>query len=430
VANRLERNFTRRVMDAFIPAFEKQRVLSKTVDSQLFKGKFTPKSGEYVDIKRPHRYKSKRTTGGDISSLTANNIVSARAFAKVQDYITVDIEWTNKEEALELNQLTEIIAPAAVEAVTTLETSLGEFMLQNAGLSYGTPGNAVSTWGNVAGARSFMNAIGAPMGDKYYVMNDFTVEALADVQNSLTGGADRLVTTAWEEAQISTKFAGLNALASNSMATRTSGSSADRVGALAATPTATYANVKDNYVQSLSLTGLTVSKTAALKAGDILEFTGTGSLARSYIHQLTRQTAFGSGGTPLKWRCTVLEDADTDSSGETTVSVAGPAVYESGGAYNTISAALASGDVFTILGAVDVEIQPNLFYLKEAFSVAYVKIPKLYSTDTRAVTSDGVALRTSLYADGDKNEQKMRIDMLPAFGVLNPFWAGQGFGFA
>ena len=427
MANDLTSNITRKVMRAFIPAIEKQRVLSKTVNTQVFQGEFNPSSGDYVDIKRPHQFKAKQTATGDISALTQNDIIAGKATATVQNYITVDIGWSNKEEALSLDQLEEILKPAAEECVTVLETNLCDFMIQNAALSTGTPGTVIDAWSDVAAQMSLMKSIGVPMGEIYSVMNPFTIQNLASAQTGLSADPSRLVQTAWEMAQISTPFAGLRAVTSNSLSTWTSSDAADRDGALSADATATYLAAKDTMTQSLAVTGLTAS--ATVKAGDILEFTGTGSDARTFCHQKTHKPILGADGAPVKWRCTVTADVTLDGSGEGTLVVTGPAIYESGGAYDNISAALVTSDAFSILGEASTEYQPNLFYHKDAFGVAFVKLPKLYSTDTVATTSDGLSIRVSKYSDGDANTQKIRFDLLPAFAVMNPFFAGKGFGY-
>jgi hypothetical protein len=69
-----------------------------------------------------------------------------------------------------------------------------------------------------------------------------------------------------------------------------------------------------------------------------------------------------------------------------------------------------------------------MFFTKQAFGLGTVKLPKLYSTDTIATTSDGMSIRVSKYADGDANTQKIRFDLLPAYACFNPLFAGQGFG--
>lgn len=427
MANDLSSNITRQLLRVFLPAFERQRVLSKTVDTQTFQGRFNPSSGDYVDIKRSHQYLAKRTAGGDISALTANSIISGKATAQVQQYITIDIDWTNKEEALQLDQLETILKPAAETCCIELETSFCDFMIRNAGLSIGTPGTPIDSWTDVASQMSLMKSIGVPtMGNIYSVMNPFTIQNLASAQTGLSADPSRLVQVAWERAQIASPFAGLNCISSNSMSTWTVSDSADQAGALAADPDGTYVTHKDTMIQSLSVTGLTAA--AVVKAGDILEFPGTGALARSFVNVRTQKTVFGADGNPIPWRCVVTADATMDGSGDGTLLVAAPAIYEASGQYNNISAALASGDVFNILGTASTEYQPDLFYTRDAFAIAFVKLPKIYATDTIAVSSDGISIRCTKYGDGDANTNKVRFDILPAFGVMNPMWAGKAFG--
>lgn len=428
MANSLASNTTSKVIRAFVKAMEKQRVLSKTVNSQTFQGEFTPQFGETVYIKRPHRYNALRTTAGDISSSTKSDIISGKAAATVQNYITVATEWTNREEALEFDQMEEILRPAAEQCVIELETSLCDFMIANAALSTGTPGTAIDAWSDIASQMSMMKSIGVPMGEIYSVMNPWTVQNLASAQTGLSADPSRLVQTAWEQAQISTPFAGLRAITSNSLSTYTTGDDTTRTGTLSATPDGTYLTHKDTMIQSIAVTGLDINSTVL--AGEILEFTGTGADARSYLHQRTQKTVFDAAGAPVKWRCTVTADATMDGAGAGTLLVTGAALNETDGQYNNISTALTSGDVFVILGTEDTEYQPNLFYHKDFVGIAYVKLPKLYSTDTVATAQDGLSVRVSKYADGDANKQMIRFDLLPAFGVMDPFFGGKGYGYA
>lgn len=422
MANNLTSNITRKVMRAFIPAIEKQRVLSKTVDTSTFQGAFTPATGENVDIKRPHQYKAKRTAAGDISALSPNDIIAGKATATVQNYITVDMTWTNKEEALELDQLERILMPAAEEVVTELETSFCDFMIQRSGLVSGTPGTVIDAWSDIASQMSLLKSLGVPMGEIYSVMNPFTIQNLASAQTGLSADPSRLVQTAWENAQISTPFAGLRAVTSNSLSTWTSSDAVDRAGTLSADPDVTYVTAKDTMTQTLAVTGFTAA--AEVYAGDIVEIEG-----RYLIHLKTGKPILNASGAKITWKATVTADVTLDGSGAGNLVVTGPAIYESGGQYNTVDSAPVTGDVVNILGAASAEYQPNLFYHKSAFAIAFVKLPKLYSTDTVATAEDGLSVRVSKYSDGDKNTQKIRFDMLPAFGQMNPFFSGKGFGF-
>lgn len=420
MANNLTSNVTRKVARVFLEAFESSRVVTKTVDTQLLSGKFNPSSGSTVDFKRPHDYNSIRTSGGDISASTKSDIIAGKATGTVQNYFTVATEWGNVEEALELDQLEQILAPMARRIVTDLEIDLASYMLKNSSLKYGSHGTAVDAWGDVAGAGALMDSIGVPTAaERYYLMNPFTTSALANVQNGLNA-SDQLVRTAWENAQISQNFGGMRALTSNALASFTSGTGADREGILSSDPDVTYVTAKDTMTQVLPVSGFTAGM--VVKAGDMVTITGINRLNLD-----TRTAMIDASGANVLWTGVVTADV-TLTAGAGNITVAGPAIYEANGQYNTVDSAPVQNDVVTILSASNTLYQPNLFFTKQAFGMGTVKLPKLYSTDTIATTEDGMSIRVSKYADGDANTQKIRFDLLPAYATFNPFMAGQGFG--
>lgn len=427
MANDFDSNVTSKVAKVFGPAFESSRVISKSVNTQLLdsQGLGQPEYGETMKFKRPHMYRAKETADGDISAGTRNSIISGSAVGTVQNVITVDVEYGAVAQALKLNQLDQILAPAADELCTRLETNLYDFMAVQSGLTYGTPGQAINKWSDVAGAGSLMESIGVPKsGERYYAMNPYAAQNLADAQNGLSAGSNNLVDTAWERAQISRNFGGLRGLMTNGMSNYTAGALAGGSGTLAATPTATYVAHKDSMIQTLSLTGLTISTADALRPGDVIEFS-----SRYYINVATRKPVIGADGNKVKYRMTVVTGGSTDGAGAVTITATCAGINEGAtGQYNTVDSALTSGDAFTVLGTADADYQPSLFFHKQAFGLGSVKLPKLYSTDTVFTTKDGLSVRISKYADGDKNSNIMRFDLLPAFACFNPLFAGRGFG--
>jgi len=421
MANNLSSNVTRKVARVFLDAFENSRVITKTVDTQLLADKFNPSSGSTVDFKRPHDYKTIRTSGGDISSSTKSEIIAGKATGTVQNYFTAATEWGNVEEALQLDQLEDILAPMARRIVTDLELDFASFMLKNSSLRYGTHGTAVDAWSDVAGAGATLDAIGVdPSTDRYYLMNPFTTAALASAQSGLNS-VDSLIRTAWENAQISTNFGGLRALSATTMASFTSSSGADRAGTLSSAPDATYVTAKDTMTQSLAVTAFQANM--VVKAGELVTIANVNRLNCS-----TRQAMVSATGANIAWTGVVTAEVTLGASGKGTLVVAGRAIYEANGQYNTVTAAPANGAVITIVSATATLYQPNLFYAKQAFGMGTVKLPKLYSTDTVATTSDGMSIRISKYSSGDANSQKIRFDLLPAYACFNPMMSGQGFG--
>jgi carbon monoxide dehydrogenase subunit G len=423
MANNLSSNVTRKVARVFLDAFENSRVITKTIDTQLLSDKFNPSSGSTVDFKRPHDYNTIRTSGGDISSSTKSSIIAGKATGTVQNYFTAATDWGSLEEAIQLDQLEDILAPMARRIVTDLELDFASFMLKNSSLRYGTHGTAVDAWSDVAGAGAFMDSIGInPASERYYLMNPFTVATLASAQSGLNS-VDSLIRTAWENAQISTNFGGLRALSATTLASFTSSSGADRAGTLSAAPDATYVTAKDTMTQSLAVTAFQANM--VVKAGELVTIASVNRL-----NQSTRQAMVSATGTNVAWTGVVTADVTLGASGEGTLVVAGLAIYESTGQYNTVTAAPANGAVITIVSATATLYQPNLFYTKQAFGMGTVKLPKLYSTDTVATTSDGMSIRISKYSDGNANSQSIRFDLLPAYAVFNPSMSGQGFGVA
>lgn len=421
MANDLTSNITRKLMRVFLKAFESNRVVTKTINTQLLSGKFNPSSGTTVDFKRPHDYRVSRTSDGDLTSETKSDILSGKATGTVQNYFTTATEWTNVQEALELDQLDQILAPMARRIVTDLEVDLAAYILKNCALSHGTVGTAATTWEHISEFGALMSSTGVPGDSPWYcLVSPFTQVKLAAAQKGLTA-ADKLVTTAWNKAQINQDTAGLRVLTSDALASYTTDSEADRAGTLSSAPVLTYVGAKDTMTQVLAVTALGAGATV-IKAGDVVEITGIERLNLN-----TRQAATDETGAAITWRATVTADS-TLTAGAGNITVAGPAIFETNGQYNTVVQTVAGTEVITVLGSASTTYKPNMFYHQQAFGMGTVKLPKLFSTDTVATTSDGFSIRVSKYSDGDTNIQKVRFDLLPAYATFNPFLAGSGWG--
>ena len=425
--NVLDNNTTVPLAESFLKGFECKRVLTKTVDTQLISGKFSPKSGTTCDFRRPVDHKSDRTSDGNISAVDRSDIVVGKATGTVQNYFTVHMDWDEVDEALKMDKLDELVGmPAAERLIVDLELDFGAFMYKNCGLHYGTPGTAIDAWSDIAGADALMTSMGVPgNGERCYAMNPYVTTNLANVQSGLGNGKDSLVTTAWEDAQISHKFGNMKAMQSAALASFTSGSltaGANRAGTLSGNPDVTYATAKDTMTQTLAVTGFGAGSDT-IKAGEIVQITG-----RNRIGLATRSAFTDATGGQVLWAGTVTADV-TLSGGAGNIVVAGPAIFEANGQYNTVDSAPISGDVITIINpAASTVYQPSMFYHKQAFGVGSVPLKKLYATDTLATTKDGMQIRVCKYSDGDANKQKVRFDLLPAYVAFNPMFAGHGYG--
>lgn len=424
MANNFTSNTTKQIAEIISEQYESTVVLAKSVDNQVLTPLLTPKSGGEISVRRPTDYVEISTPDGDLTSETESDIIVGSSNATVQNYITTWTTWKNVEQALDMDKMDELLQPMTTRIVTSLEKRLGSFMINNAGLHYGTPGTAVSAWSDVAGAGALMDTLGVPNDGRWnYCMNPFATTALADAQGGLASGSNNLVDTAWQRAQITDRFGGLSAMTSNALSSYTAGDLTDRAGIVSAPPTPTYEAHKDTMIQSIAVSGFGAG-TDTILAGEIVQITG-----RNHINLSTKGNVTGADGNQILWSGVVTADV-TLAGGAGTLLVAGPAIFEAGGAYNTVDSAVTTSDVITVLGAAGAVNQPNMFYHEQAFGVGFVELDKLYATDTVVSVENGFSLRVTRYSDGTANQQRMRVDMLPAFICFNPFFAGQGFGVA
>ncbi len=419
--NNFDSNFTRKLARSFTTAFENERVISKNVNTQFIQtNSFNPSTGDTIDIKRPTDFVSVRTPDGDVSGETESPIITGKASAVVQEYFTAFVDYKEADEAIKMDQLDQLLAPLATRIVTDMELDFARFAMANTALLSGTVGNSVQSWKDVANAGAMLDATGVPMGSPIcYAMNPFTQRELADDQRSLGGETGSM--TANQRATITENFAGMKVMTCNTLGRYTTGAGAGRTGTLSGTPLATYTAAKDTMTQQVQVTGLDAGLT--INAGETVSI---GDVNR--LNLATREAMIDGSGNPIKYTATVVQSVTLDGSGSGTLVITGPAIFETEGAYNTVGAPLQSGDAIEVLGSAETIIQPNLAWHKDAFCIGSVGIEKLHSTDTLATTPDGLQMRVSKGVGFLQNQQKVRFDFRPAYGVLNPFFATKSFG--
>lgn len=423
MANNFQSNFTRKLMMKVAEKVEANRVISsgKNVDSQTYAGAFNPNTGETIDIQRPTDYKTTRTSDGDISGTTAQSIVTGKASATVQDYITVEVDYSEADEALKMGtDKDRFFDDIARRIVIDLELDFADFMMKNSGLLSGTVGQGVDSWAEIAEAGALLQTTGVPMNKKWcYALNPYSQVAIANEQRSL--GVNPQVSTALSQATVAENYAGMRVMTATTLPTYTTGAGADRAGAVNGTPTQTYVSAKDTYTTTIPVDGFAAN--LQIKAGETVTITG-----RNRLNLATRRVAVDATGTPIVFTGVIVQDVTLSGSGAGNLVISGPAVFEADGAFNTIDSAIADNDVVTLGGSANSIYQPNLAWHPDAFSIAYVDIKKLQATDTVYKSNDGLVMRCSMDSDVRANKQIVRFDLRPAYGVNNPFFAVQAFG--
>lgn len=428
MVNNLSSNTSEITLKKFVEEFYDSRVAVKTVDSELIRGVINPNTGDFVNVKRPHQYGVIRTPQGDISGSNKSNIISGTAQARIQDYITVAVEYSQYEEAVELNQLDRILAPAARRMITELETSLLTFMRNNASCIQGTPGTPLTQWREVGQTSSFMHSLGFGTDmDWYSVINPYGQLGLADQQRTLFS-EDR-VATAWDKAMITMNFGGTQAYMHNSLPSRTAGTAAGTTGSVnGAGQASDYVSVKDTMTQTINLAGFGAG--ATLLAGDKIQFD-----TLQWINQQSKVPSNDAAAGPLRFTATVTADVTADGAGDfTNVSITAPVIIDATNPqYDNVvatdgSGTLADGAAVTVLGGSGGVYQPNMFYSKGFVGLGSVELPPLKGWDSMVLNSDGFSIRQTMYSDGNTNVQMVRWDLLPTFAVFNPMLGGTFYG--
>ena len=422
--NVLGSNYGEKVVKEIAAGFESSAVTVKTVNTTNIQGEHDSSTGDTIYHKRKTQYRAGETANGDYSVAGTNNdILVGKIPYTRQNVITVFHDWNTVEEALELNQLPELLRPVGESIIVKAEQNLNTFIVGAAGLTTGVPGTAVDAWADVAASEAILFDIGCPMsGKKYYQMGTGTSTALAGIQTGLYN--DKRVATAWDNAQVSSPMANMTTIKSNALINLTNGVCADRAGTLSGNPDVTWATHKDTMIQTIPVTGLTTA--GVIKKGETIECVG-----RYHVNPQNGNILFDAAGNPITFKWTVTADV-TLSGGAGNVLVTNAAIFDaaSNNQYDNVSSAPVSGDVINILGASAGLVKPNLFYHENAVSFASIELPKLDAQDVTYQTKDGLRFRVSRGSDFAGNRNQMRVDFVPAFGVDQPLHVGRSYGFA
>lgn len=415
--NSLQSNYNKKLLKQFAASFMSELTIAKSVNRQVLVNDFTPDTGGVVAMKRPTQYAPQRTNDGDLSAASTNPIKVGQVIGEVGQYCTVLVEASQTEKALQLDQLDELLRPAAIDMAIAVESELASRMVKAAALTSGTKGTLINKWSDIANAGALMKQAGLPEGDKYAIISNFEEVNLADKQNSL--GVNPDVTDAWHTATVRERFAGFDrVLTSSNLAQYTVGTVT--AASLSATPASTYVAYKDSYQMTLALSGVTPA-TGTLKAGQQIQIAAS-KLVNFRNRNIVRSTA---GDVPIT--LTIMEDVTAVAGAIAAVKVSGAAIFESGvdAAFNTVTRQIQSGDALVFLGTASSTQTPALAYHKGFFGLGSVQLPKLDSLDSMVMNHEGFSIRVHKFSDGKANKSFYRYDILPTFACFNPFWGIQ-----
>lgn len=174
-----------------------------------------------------------------------------------------------------------------------------------------------------------------------------------------------------------------------------------------------YVDVRNTYVQTLDIKGLTSGWT--IKAGEVFEIAGVKAVnpnthqAQSYNRQFTVMEDFTASGTTG------------------TITISFPIIVGGGSditntAFQTVNAAPADSAAITFMGAASSFFPQNAAFQKTAIQAVFVKLPEPYVGEYKYATDPetGISIRLWAFSDGVNDTHSYRADVLYGVQCLDP----------
>ncbi len=407
--NELKKNLTQTASRRFIDGFANNMVALRYCDRQILEGVFNKKSGDTVTLKVPTQYKGvdlTARTNGEMTSADIEDIETGTISAKVNHFDGLALELNKIEEALETDQLDELLAPASRKLVTRLEDKIfAEAVLGAAGMT-GDPTKALASWLDMREVKAYFTKIGAPdMRPNAFLDPDVFTSISSDVKTSFNPD---IVGEAIRE-YYGGRLAGVDTYETMS-AFRFDSTAIPVAGALSAETTFAFKELDDAHKCTITL------KTAkTVKKG--MKFTIAGVFA---INQENKQIIEEGGANKLQ-----VFTAVSDSTGAA-VTCSPALIGASTEAQQNVSNA---GAVDAVVTFIDLKgKKPSVIWTPDAVAVAFIPLQPVSTAEGYTSRQDNVALRVQKQGSVMGNTDTMRFDVMAAIKVIDPLKVVLGFG--
>lgn len=375
------------------------KLINRQFDDSFGKTNGGQPSGVTINVRKPHRYVGR--TGQQVQP---EGITDRLVPITVNTQFGVDLEYTSKEEALDLwNFGEQVLEPA----VATIANKIDYDGLQAAHLEVpnyvGTPAVVPTDLGTYIDAGVLLSNEAVPRGSmRNAVLSPQMEGTLINNLKTLFNSQEK-VAAQYNSAEMG-RAVGLNFHMDQNVATHT-------VGALGGTPLVNGANQNGS---SLITDGWTSAAAVRLKRGDIF------TIADVYaVNPMSRQS------TGALRQFVVTADASSDGSGNMTIPIF-PAITASG-AYQTVNALPADDAALLIFGHASSHANKQtiqgLAFHKDFITLAMVDlmIPRGVHMAKRASSSKlNIGIRVIQYYNGDFDKMITRLDVLYGWKVLRP----------
>lgn len=365
------------------------------------------KVGDTVSIRKPVKFYA-----ADGATRVNQDVEEANTSITINKQKHVSWKFSSKDLTLTVEDYSErYIKPAMIALANVIDRN-GHALYTNVWNHVGTPGTTPSNFAAMAAAAQRMDEMAVPTDMRKAMLNPAAAYAIAGTATTLyMNGVNQ---QAYRTGSIG-EIAGLDTYRSQNVTVHTNGARGGTPLVNGGSQNVTYATAKNTNSQSLVTDGWSNSITGLLKAGDVFTIAGvyamnpvpgegtTGKQQMSYLQQFT-----------------VLADADSNGSGQATLTIS-PAIITSG-PYQTVSAAPADNAAITVVsGTASTAYPQNLVMHKNAFALVMCPLELPDGVEFKArETHKGLSVRVVKQYDIANDDDIIRLDVLYGWKAIYP----------
>lgn len=355
------------------------------------------KDGETVQIRRPAQYLGQEDNL-DITGYR-EDIQQATVPITMDKTHTVPVQIGALERTFSFDRFSEdVIKPAMVRMKDKVESHIASTYADFYHFT-GTPGTTPASFKALGGMRSILTDGAVPnSGRVAFHGTDATLELSDSLKNVFVQDKAR---TAFEQASIG-YYAGFENFESVYAPTHIVGDYGGTPLVKGANQNVTYAASKQTFSQTLVTDGWSSGKTGLLKRGDVFTIAGVFAVNPVSLESTGRLQTF-----------TVKSDADSDGTGNATLTISPPIIAD--GAFQTVTAAPADNAAITVVsGAANAAHKQSMLLHPKAIALVTrpLDIPRGQGVKTTTKSGDKVTVSCTEFVDGNTLAQTMRFDIL------------------
>lgn len=362
--------------------------------------------GERINVRRPVIGKTQRNNL-DLTAFDAS-ITEGSVPVRLNKTVSAMLEYSSLEMTLTIEDYSRLhLQPQIQKMVEDIEMDIAA-QYRSVPHAMGAVGTPFNTFTQFATAAASMTERAVPMDERRAVFTPTgIVPIVGEVKNVFS---QNRVEKALGKGQVG-EYAFVDTYTSAHMLRHTAGSQGGTPLVNGGSQGTTYEATKDTNWQLIAIDGLPPSITGVLKAGDVIRFAGCND-----VNPITKQDL----GVLKTY--TVLEDANSNGTGQVNTLKISPPIIASG-TYQNVTAVPADNAAITYVTTGT--SNQALFFHRDAFTLVTRPLAKLEGgvENSSVASGNGMSISVMKFITGMTRKQYIRLDMLYSVEPINPHLA-------